>query len=77
MMWKQVRFEVINPDLMDKDSQNIFGGIAEYITDDITGKEILIRVVCGCCGSEFETDDVKILDKYDEWMDLTETIVGD
>ena len=74
-MWKQVKIQVINPDLMDEDSDNIFGGIAEYIEDDVTGDTALVRIICGCCGSEFEPDDVKVLDCYHDWMDLTETIV--
>lgn len=76
-MWKQVRFSVTNPDLQDKDSDNTFGGIAEYMEDGITGEPVLIRIICGCCGSEFEPTDVMVLDIYHEWMDLTETIVGD
>lgn len=76
-MWKQVRFNVTNPDLQNKDSDNIFGGIAEYMKDNVTGKLVLIRIICGCCGCEFEPADVMVLDVYDEWIDLTETIVGD
>ena len=76
-MWKQVRFEVTNPDLQDKDFDNIFGGIAEYIEDNITGELVLLRIICGCCGHEFEPTDVMVLDIYNEWMDLTETIVGE
>ena len=76
-MWKQVQFGVANPNLQDEDSDNIFGGIAEYIEDNVTGDLVLIRVICGCCGCEFEPTDVMILNVYDEWMDLTTTIVGD
>jgi hypothetical protein len=75
-MWKQVQFGVTNPDLQDEDSDNIFGGIAEYMEDVVTGDLVLIRIICGCCGYEFEPNDVMILDIYDEWMDLTKTIVG-
>lgn len=75
-MWQQVKIQVNNPDLMDEDSDNIFGGIAEYIEDDVTGDAVLVRIICGCCGSEFEPDDVIILERYHDWMDLTETIVG-
>ena len=75
-MWKQVEFGVTNPDLQDRDSDNIFGGIAEFMEDDVTGDLVLVRIICGCCGCGFEPTDVMILDVYDEWMDLTETIVG-
>ena len=72
-MWQQVKFQVINPDLMDEDSENIFGGIAEYIEDNVSGDLVLVRLICGCCGSEFEPDDIKILRVYN-WIDLTATI---
>jgi hypothetical protein len=72
-MYQQVKFEVINPSLINEDEGNIFGGIA-IIGDD--GKTIT-NVICGCCGSVFEPDDIKILERYDDWMDLTEAIVGD
>lgn len=73
-MFHQIRFKVIAPDLMDE-GENIFGGIGEYA--EIEDEEILIRVICGCCGSTFEPNEIEILDKYDTWIDLTETIVGD
>lgn len=73
-MWKQVKLQVINSDLMDEDCDNIFGGIAEYIEDDVTGDLVLVRIICGCCGSEFEPDDVKILECYHDWVNLTATI---
>lgn len=76
-MWKQVQFGVTNPDLQDEGSDNIFGGIAEYMEDNVTGELVLVRIICGCCGSEFEPTDVMILNVYDEWIDLTAPIVGE
>ena len=73
-MFHQIRFKVIVPDLMDE-GENIFGGIGEYA--EIEDEEILIRVICGCCGGTFEPNEIEVLDKYDTWIDLTETIVGD
>lgn len=73
-MFHQIRFKVIAPDLMDE-GENIFGGIGEYA--EIENEEILIRVICGCCGGTFEPNEIEVLDKYDTWIDLTETIVGD
>lgn len=72
-MYQQVKFEVINPDLINEDEENVFGGIA--IVDDNDG--IITNVICGCCGSMFEPEDIKILERYDKWVDLTEAITGD
>ena len=71
-MYQQVKFEVINPDLINEDEGNVFGGIA-IVNDYGT----IINVICGCCGSVFEPEDIKILERYDDWMDLTEAIVGE
>ena len=75
-MWKQVKFRVINPDLMDNDSNNIFGGIAEMIEDMLDGELVPIWIICGHCGCEFGPEDVEILEYYADWMDLTDIIVG-
>lgn len=74
-MYYQIRFKVTNPDLIDNGEEDkIYGGIGEYVK--ICDKEILIMVICGCCGSVFEPEDIEVLEKYDSWMDLTETIIG-
>lgn len=74
-VYYQIRFKIINPSIMDPDEENnIHGGIGEYI--NICGEDILIKVICGCCGSVLEPEDIEVLDKYDSWMDLTETIIG-
>ena len=72
-MYQQVKFEVINPDFINEDEENIFGGIAIINYNDDT----IIEVICGCCGGVFEPKDIKILERYDKWVDLTETIIGD
>ncbi len=71
-MCQQVKFEVINPDLIDPDDPTIFGGIAL-----IGNNGAITNVICGCCGSMFKPEDIKILERYDYWVDLTETIIGD
>ena len=75
-MWIQVKFQVTNPEFMDKDSDNIYGGIAKYVDGD-DFEMIPELIICGCCGSEFEPQDVKILERYNDWMDLTETIISE
>lgn len=67
-MYQQVKFEVINPDI----GENVFGGIA--IVDK---NGTITNVICGCCGSVFEPEDIRILERYNNWVDLTETIIGD
>lgn len=71
-MYQQVKFEIINPDFINEDERNIFGGIAI-----VNGNETITNVICGCCGGVFEPKDVKILDRYDDWMDLTEAIISE
>ena len=61
----QVKFKVLN-----KYDNRIYGGI--YVDD--TDKKY---VICGCCGSVFRIDDVKIINKYDDWANLSEEIMGD
>ena len=34
-------------------------------------------IVCGCCGSLFEPEDVEIIKEYENWIDLSEEIKGD
>ena len=35
------------------------------------------NIVCGCCGSLFEPEDVEIIREYENWIDLSEEIKGD
>ena len=74
-MYYQIRFKITNPNIIyDGEEDKFFGGIGEYVK--ICGEDILIKVICGCCGSVLEPEDVEVLEKYDSWMDLTETIIG-
>ena len=74
-MFHQIRFKVIAPYLLNEDEDNIFGGIGEYA--EIEDEEILVRVICGCCGGTFEPEEIEVLDKYDIWVNLSEEIMGD
>lgn len=72
-MCRQVRFRIINDDIGATDE--ILGGIGiyeEYPHHD----EILVNVICGCCGSIFEPEDIEILEIYENWVDLVDTIIG-
>lgn len=35
------------------------------------------KIVCGCCGSLFEPEDVEIIKEYESWINLSEEIKGD
>ena len=35
------------------------------------------NIICGCCGSLFEPEDVEIIKEYENWIDLSEEIKGD
>jgi len=63
--YKQVKF-------VDRETGDTYlGGIAAYDGDK------LLFVICGECGGVLEPEDVEILKEYDDWMDLTEAILGD
>lgn len=34
-------------------------------------------LICGECGSILEPDDFTILEEYDMWVDLSDTIIGE
>ena len=75
-VYKQICFKITNPDLIDEGEEGrIYGGIGEYV--DIDGEDILIQVICGCCGSIFVPKDIEVLEVYNHWVDLTDTIIGD
>ena len=49
------------------DEDNIFGGILvnnEYI-------------ICGCCGSIFEKKEVTILKAFENWVNISNEIIGE
>ena len=64
-MWKQIKFKDLNEDEIHYG----FGKFDEY--------ENLEEVICGCCGSTFEVDEVTIVKVYDWWVPLEESIMGD
>lgn len=35
------------------------------------------EVICACCGSTFESDDYKVIEIYDDWVDFTFAIIND
>lgn len=74
-MYKQICFKITNPDLIDEGEEGRFyGGIGVYIEDD--DDEELVEVICGCCGSVFDLDDIEVVEVYHNWIDLTDTIKG-
>lgn len=72
-MYRQVRFRIVNDDIGATDE--ILGGIGIY-EEDANHDEILVNVICECCGGVFEPEDVKIIEKYHLWVDLVDTIIG-
>lgn len=49
------------------------------IGEDIEIGGILLddgNIICGCCGSLFEPEDVEIIREYENWIDLSEEIKG-
>lgn len=59
----QVKFRVNE----EEDEDVVLGGI--YVEN---GDEQYI--ICGCCGSVFDADEVCIVEKYEDWFDLSEEI---
>lgn len=64
MVVQQIRFR----DLYGEPSISV-GGI--LINDEY--------IICGCCGGIFENDkeEIEILEKYDDWVDLDYMIKGE
>lgn len=73
-MCKQVRFRIIDSSIGD--TTEILGGIGIYEDADNQNDERLINVICGCCGSVLEPEDVEILEKYHSWVDICDEIIG-
>lgn len=73
-MCRQVRFRIIDSSIGD--TTEILGGIGIYEDADNQNDERLINVICGCCGSVLEPEDVEILDKYHSWIDISDAIIG-
>ena len=34
-------------------------------------------IICGCCGGTFEVEEVEIIETYDYWVDISDSIIGD
>lgn len=53
----------------------------DFKDNTIHGGILLINgdAICGCCGGLLKANDNswKIIEKYDDWIDLDETICGD
>lgn len=73
-MCKQVKFRITDSSIGE--TTEILGGIGIYEDADNQNDARLINVICGCCGSVLEPEDVEILEKYDWWVDLVDTIIG-
>ena len=70
MIYKQVKFQ----DLTEKDG-GVFGGIGAFEQTDAGDK--LKFVICGCCGGVLEPEDVKIIQQYEYWINISQDILGD
>ena len=69
MEYVQVTFTQPTNDCVDSDKP--FGGIARYEHNR------LIHVICGCCGNVYSPDDVQIIRKFDDWLPISEEIIGE
>ena len=63
MTTQQVRFRL-------EGDTTYFGGI--LVKD---GKKSF--VICGCCGGIAEMDEIEEIKKYENWVDLSEKIIGE
>lgn len=34
-------------------------------------------IICGCCGGLFEMDEIEEYSLYEDWVDISEEIIGD
>lgn len=71
--YKQVKFV---DNTLPAEEQEILGGIAAYKQEDENEEPELLFIICGCCGGTFEPKEVEIITTYDDWVNLTDTIVG-
>lgn len=63
MFTKQVRFRCEGDDAY-------FGGI---LIDD---HEKVPYVICGCCGGIMTMDDIEEIQEYENWVDISNEIIG-
>lgn len=59
----QVKFKILG-------GKGIYGGIC---VEDIDRK----YVICGCCGFIFPINEIEIIKRYADWVNLSEEIKGD
>ena len=64
-MIKQVKFH-------DKANDEIFGGL-------LCQEGVCDYIICGCCGGIIEADDpdIEILETYEAWTDISDSIIGE
>ena len=62
MIITQVRFRSEGEDISH-------GGILVEVDDDS-------YVICGCCGSIFEMDEIQEMNKIESWIDINDAIIG-
>ena len=75
MVYRQVSFKIASPDLYDADDKDlVYGGIAAY--EELADDYILQFVICGCCGSVFEPEDIKIIRIF-SWINISDAIIGE
>lgn len=71
-MYEQVKFEIVNSDIGEVGE--VLGGIGIFGGNN---GDVLINVICGCCGGVLEPNDVKIIERYiDCWVDISDAIIG-
>lgn len=64
MIIKQVRFRC-------EGDEAYFGGILVGDGDPYP------YIICGCCGSIMEMDDIAEIQKYENWVDISSEIIGE
>ena len=62
MFTKQVRFYLEGENVL-------YGGILVEDGNDS-------YVICGCCGSIIEMDDIEEIDEFENWIDISNEIIG-
>ena len=53
------------------DPERKLGGIAKYEN----GK--LVHILCGCCGHILLPENVTVIRKFDDWLPISEEIIGE
>lgn len=71
MIYKQCKFK--DYAAIDNDDDWI-GGIA--IIEDCGKVQLLHGVICGCCGSFIEADEIAEIEYFENWISISEEIIG-